>query len=183
MSPLTMPRETLLTAPDLKAKIERLALEIFEVVDRDRPLVVVGVHSRGVPIARRIASLLSDRGVQVVDGTLDISLYRDDLGSIERAPKLIGSDIPFDLDGAHVVLIDDVLFTGRTVKAAIDALTDYGRPARIELAVLIDRGNRELPIQADYLGEFVETDAEDQIQVLLEEADGEDGVFHITGEL
>ncbi len=176
-----MPRETLLSAPDLQTKVERLALEIFESCDRSRELVLVGVHSRGVPLSVRVGEILKGRGLEIVLGSVDISLYRDDLDEIGKAPKLVGSHLPFNLDGAHVVLFDDVLFTGRTIKAAIDVVTDYGRPERIELAALIDRGNRELPIQADYLGELIETERSDKIQVTVTEIDGEDGVYYLSG--
>lgn len=169
--------EALFGAAELQAKIERLGLEIFENHTADEVLYLVGIHSRGVPLARRVARHLAARGVNVEMGTVDISLYRDDLAEIAKVPKLVGSEIGFEVDGAKIVLFDDVLFTGRTVKAAIDVLTDYGRPGRIELAVLLDRGCRELPIQADYLGEFIEADEEELVDVKLTEVDGEDGVY------
>ena len=109
-------------------------------------------------------------------GVLDISLYRDDLAHLKSNPKLQGSDIPFAVDGAHIILVDDVLFTGRTVRSAIDALTDYGRPAKVELAVLVDRGHRELPFAADYTGVKLETQRLDYVDVKLKNTDGEDSV-------
>ncbi|QQL44648.1 bifunctional pyr operon transcriptional regulator/uracil phosphoribosyltransferase PyrR [Sulfuriroseicoccus oceanibius] len=142
----------------------------------DAPLLV-GVHTRGVDVAKRLKALLHERGCEVGFGTLDISLYRDDLDNLGTMPSLKGSDLPQHVEGLDVVLVDDVLFTGRTVKAAIDGITDFGRPRRIELAVLVDRGNRELPIQADYVGESFATQREDYVAVHLEESDGEEGVF------
>jgi pyrimidine operon attenuation protein/uracil phosphoribosyltransferase len=137
----------------------------------------VGVRTRGVPLARRLAAVLGQAaGVEPPVGALDITLYRDDLTTVGPQPVLKGTDIPTSIDGRTVVLVDDVLFTGRTVRAALDELIDFGRPARIELAVLVDRGHRELPIRADYAGRTITTTREEIVQVLLREEDGEDRV-------
>lgn len=158
-----------------------VALAVGRVVEsiaaqgRDLPLVLVGIHTRGVPVARRVAAAMGDAVAGI--GTLDISLYRDDLDSRGTLPVLRGSDIPAPVDGARVVLCDDVLFTGRTIRAALDGITALGRPARVELAVLVDRGGRELPIQADHVGHSVETNASQRVRVRLSETDDGDCVM------
>jgi pyrimidine operon attenuation protein/uracil phosphoribosyltransferase len=140
-------------------------------------MALVGVRTRGAPLARRLARLLKETtGVEPRVGAVDITLYRDDLTTIAPNPVMKGTDIPFSIDGRSVVLVDDVLFTGRTVRAAIDELIDFGRPARIELAVLVDRGHRELPIRPDFVGKVVATKREQTVQVLVSEEDGEDHV-------
>lgn len=139
-------------------------------------VAIVGIRSRGDEVAERVCALLKDAGVEHDYGMLDISLYRDDLAHLEENPKLQSSEIEFPVDGARIILVDDVLFTGRTIRAAMDAITDYGRPGRIELAVLIDRGHRELPIQADYVGTRLETARMDHVLVRLQNTDGEDAV-------
>lgn len=142
----------------------------------DGGFVLVGIRSRGDEVAERILKRLAAGGMEVPIGVLDISLYRDDLAHLKSNPKLKGSELPFSVDGAHIVLVDDVLFTGRTVRAAIDAITDYGRPAKIELAVLIDRGHRELPFSPTYVGHTLETSRYDYVDVKLRQTDGEDRV-------
>jgi pyrimidine operon attenuation protein/uracil phosphoribosyltransferase len=143
----------------------------------DAPLVLVGIRTRGVTVAERLARLLLERhSLRVPVGALDITLYRDDLSQIAHAPLLHGTEVPFAVDGKEVVLVDDVLFTGRTIRAAMDAICDLGRPASIRLAVLIDRGQRELPIQPDYCAMRVATAPHERIDVLLEEVDGVDEV-------
>jgi pyrimidine operon attenuation protein/uracil phosphoribosyltransferase len=140
--------------------------------------VLIGIRSRGVPLARRLARLLKEAGAaEPRVGALDITLYRDDLTRIAPNPVMKGTDIPFSIDGETVVLVDDVLYTGRTVRAALDELIDFGRPARIELAVLVDRGHRELPVHADYVGKTLATRPDDNVQVMLREEDGEDRVL------
>jgi len=163
-------QETLLTAGDIEHKLRRIAHEILERSPDDRPLAIVGIQTRGVPLADRIRAIIASQR-QVLTGTLDISLYRDDLDNLGTIPSIKGSDIPFEADGCHIVLVDDVLFTGRTIRAALDALLDYGRPACVELAALVDRGNRELPIAASYLGHEVHTTREDYVKVRLAETD------------
>ncbi len=139
-------------------------------------VAIVGIRSRGDEVAERVCGLLTEAGVAHDYGMLDISLYRDDLSHLEENPKLQSSEIDFQVDGARIIIVDDVLFTGRTIRAAMDAITDYGRPGRIELAVLIDRGHRELPIQADYTGTRLETARLDHVLVRLQNTDGEDAV-------
>ena len=139
-------------------------------------VAIVGIRSRGDEVAERVCALLKDAGVEHDYGMLDISLYRDDLAHLEENPKLQSSEIEFQVDGARIILVDDVLFTGRTIRAALDALTDYGRPARIQLAVLIDRGHRELPVQPDFVGVRLETRRLDHVLVRLKNTDGEDAV-------
>jgi len=139
-------------------------------------ICLVGIRSRGDEVAERISNILAEEDCELALGVLDISLYRDDFEHLHENPKLQGSDIPFTVDGANIILVDDVLFTGRTIRAAMDALCDYGRPARIELATLIDRGHRELPIQPNYVGLELETSRRDHVLVSLEVTDGEDRV-------
>ena len=141
-----------------------------------QPIALVGIRSRGDEVAERLCNLLADDDRELELGILDISLYRDDFEHLHENPKLQESDIPFPVDGAHIILVDDVLFTGRTIRAALDALSDYGRPGKVELAVLIDRGHREMPIQPDYVGVKLETNRLDQVHVSLETTDGQDRV-------
>ena len=160
----------------MAAGVERLAGLIRERT-AGRPVALVGIRRRGDEVAERVLNLLAegdDR--ELAFGVLDISLYRDDYEHLRENPQLQGSDISFEVEGAHVILVDDVLFTGRTIRAALDALSDYGRAGRVELAVLIDRGHREMPIQADYAGIVLETRRHDHILVSLERTDGEDVV-------
>jgi len=157
--------------------LSRIAHEILERHPDPRQLALVGVRSRGVPLARRLARLVREAaGAEPAVGALDISLYRDDFTSLAAQPISKGSDILFSIDGRTVVLVDDVLYTGRTVRAALDQLIDFGRPARIELAVLVDRGHRELPIRADYVGRTLATSREEAVQVRVLEEDGRDEV-------
>jgi pyrimidine operon attenuation protein/uracil phosphoribosyltransferase len=141
-----------------------------------KPIALVGIRSRGDEVAERVCNRLAEEDRELELGTLDISLYRDDYEHLHENPKLQESDIPFTVDGAHIILVDDVLFTGRTIRAALDALSDYGRPAKVELATLIDRGHREMPIQPDYTGILLETARHDHVHVSLETTDGEDKV-------
>jgi pyrimidine operon attenuation protein/uracil phosphoribosyltransferase len=153
-----------------------------EIVERNRgvgELALVGVRTRGVPIARRLAAILRDiAGAEVPTGALDITLYRDDLMKTAVGPQPIvrRTEIPFSIDGRRIVLVDDVLYTGRTIRAALDALIDFGRPSTIQLVVLVDRGHRELPIKADYVGKNVPTSRRETIHVRLAEIDGRDEV-------
>jgi len=140
--------------------------------------MLVGIRTRGVPLARRLANKIEKiEGVRIPIGSLDITLYRDDLKEREANPVLYDSDLPVGVQDKIIVLVDDVLFTGRTVRAALDALVDYGRPRRIQLAVLVDRGHRELPIRADYVGKNVPTSRRETIAVRVKEIDNEDGVI------
>ena len=155
--------------------VASLVTKIRAVAERGR-VAIVGVRSRGDEVAERVSAALREMGIEHDYGMLDISLYRHDLSHLAENPKLQSSEITFQVDGAHVVLVDDVLFTGRTVRAALDALTDYGRPARIELAVLVDRGHREIPVQPDYVAVALETARMDHVVVRLKNTDGEDAV-------
>jgi pyrimidine operon attenuation protein/uracil phosphoribosyltransferase len=155
-----------------------MAHEILERHPDPKRLAFVGVRSRGVPLARRLAGLVREAaGTEPALGAIDISLYRDDFTSLAAQPITKGTDILFSIDGRTVVLVDDVLYTGRTVRAALDQLIDFGRPARIELAVLVDRGHRELPIRADYVGKTLATSRDEVVQVLVQEEDGKDEVL------
>ena len=155
---------------------------VHEILERNRgvdDIALVGIRSRGVPIARRLAGLLQTiTGREVATGALDITLYRDDLMKAAVGPQPIvrRTEIPFSIDGRHIVLVDDVLYTGRTIRAALDALIDFGRPSTIQLVVLVDRGHRELPIKADYVGKNVPTSRRESVQVRLAEIDGVDEV-------
>ncbi len=161
----------------MRRTLAQLAREIGERHRGLRDSVLVGVRSRGVPLARRLARLLRDaKGREPAVGALDITLYRDDFTVIAPQPVTKGTEIPRSIDGRTVILVDDVLYTGRTVRAALDELIDFGRPARIELLVLVDRGHRELPIRADYVGATVATTRDQTVQVMLEEEDGTDAV-------
>jgi pyrimidine operon attenuation protein / uracil phosphoribosyltransferase len=157
--------------------LARIVHEILERHPRVGSLALVGVRSRGVPLARRLARLIAETtGTEPAVGALDITLYRDDFTTLAPQPITRGTDILFSIDGRTVVLVDDVLFTGRTVRAALDQLIDFGRPARIELAVLVDRGHRELPIRADYVGRSLSTARDEAVEVRVREEDGRDEV-------
>lgn len=162
---------------DVRRATIRISHEIVEKQAGTEGLVLVGIQRRGVPLAERIASaILEHEGVAVPVGALDITFYRDDLSMVAQQPVVKGTAIPFDLNGRTVVVVDDVLYTGRTIRAAMDALIDFGRPQAIRLAVLVDRGHRELPIRADHVGKNVPTSREEVVKVLLEDVDGEDAV-------
>ncbi len=166
----------IMTADEVRRALARIAHEVLERSRGGAHVVLVGVHTRGVPLARRLAALIREfEGVEVPIGSLDIALYRDDV--VLRGPvPAVGSNIPVPVDGRQVVLVDDVLFTGRSVRAAMDAVMDLGRPEVIQLAVLVDRGHRELPIRADYVGKNVPSSRSERVAVRLEEVDGEDAV-------
>ena len=166
----------IMTADEIRRAVVRISHEIVEKQAGTSGLVLVGIQRRGVPIARRLATAISDHeGVTVPVGALDIEFYRDD-ARLGHAPHVKGTDVPFELDDATVVLVDDVLYTGRTVRAAMDALREFGRPRAVRLAVLVDRGHRELPIRADHVGKNVPTSREEVVRVRIEEVDGEDAV-------
>jgi len=166
-----------LTPDGIDRSLRRISHEILERnASRLDELALVGVLTRGVPLARRIAENIGlFEGIVVPVGSLDITLHRDDLGGEE--PEIKGSRVPFEVAGRTIVLVDDVLYTGRTARAAMDALLELGRPAAIRLAILVDRGHRELPIRADYVGKNVPTSREERVLVNLREIDGEDGVI------
>ena len=167
----------IMTADEIRRATIRISHEIVEKQAGTAGLALIGIQRRGVPLAHRIAaSILENEGVRLPVGALDITFYRDDLSLIAQQPVVKGTDLPFDLNGATIVLVDDVLYTGRTIRAAMDALVDFGRPQAIRLAVLVDRGHRELPIRADHVGKNVPTSREELVRVHLEETDAEDGV-------
>ena len=164
-------------ADGLRRVIIRIAHEIVERNKGVEDLVLVGIRRRGVPLATRIARKISEfEGKSPALGSLDITLYRDDLSTVSHQPVVGATEIPVDINGKVAVLVDDVLYTGRTVRAAMDALIDFGRPRSIQLAVVIDRGHRELPIRADFVGKNVPTSKKEVIGVKLEEIDGTDSV-------
>ena len=167
----------IMTGDEIRRAIVRISHEIVEKQAGTQGLVLVGIQRRGVPLAGRIASAIEEHeGVRPPVGALDITFYRDDLSLVAQQPIVKGTDLPFDLNGATIVLVDDVLYTGRTIRAAMDALIDFGRPRAIRLAVLIDRGHRELPIRADHVGKNVPTSREEIVKVHVEEIDGSDDV-------
>src|SRR5919204_4568127 len=175
--------KVVLDGDDMRRTLVRIAHEIVEKnSERDR-LAIVGIHRRGALLARRVRALLADLlEIDIPLGELDISFYRDDLGRRADAPTVHSTQLDFALDGATVVVVDDVLFTGRTVRSAIEALFDYGRPARVQLAVLADRGHRELPLRPDYVGKNLPTHRAERVNVHVAELDGADEVTITTRE-
>ena len=168
----------LMTATEIDRTVQRLAHEIVEKSGGTSNLALIGIRRRGVPLAKRIAQAM--RGIDGVDvpvGTLDITLYRDDLSKVAAQPVLQSSDIPFTVDDKDLVLVDDVLYTGRTIRAAMNGLFDLGRPKRVRLCVLIERGHRELPIEASFVGRAVQTSDTEIIEVRLNEIDQEERVM------
>ena len=167
----------IMTAEEIRRAVIRISHEIVEKHAGTDGLVLVGIQRRGVPVARRLAEAIREHeNVELPVGALDITFYRDDLSLLAQQPVVKGTDLPFDVTGTTVVLVDDVLYTGRTIRAAMDALMEYGRPLAIRLAVLVDRGHRELPIRADHVGKNVPTSREELVRVRIEEIDGEDAV-------
>jgi len=180
-----MPERQIMNQEDVRRALTRVAHEILEHNRGAEELVIVGIHTRGVHIARRIAANLAEfEGIEVPVATLDVSLYRDDNRVRSQSQtKLQPTDIPMGIQGMRVVLVDDVLYTGRTIRAAMDALVDFGRPQQIQLAILLDRGHRELPIRADYVGQNLPTAFNERVKVRLMETDGADEVALILEEL
>ncbi len=175
-------KSQILDPAGIQRAVTRIAHEIVERNNGTDGLVLVGLRSRGVDLARRIAKELKViGGADVPVGALDVTLYRDDLDKVGPQPVVRKTEIPFSVNEKRVVLVDDVLYTGRTVRAALDSLIDLGRPRLIQLAVLVDRGHRELPIRADYVGKNVPTSRQEQVQVLLTEEDGLDKVLIVKG--
>lgn len=171
------PKAILMDETQMNRALSRIAHEIIERNKGVDSVVLVGIRRRGVPLAHRLAARLKEfEGLTIPVGILDITLYRDDLTELNSVPLVQKSEVPFKLPGVCVILVDDVLYTGRTVRAALDALLDIGRPAVIQLAVLIDRGHRELPIRADYVGKNVPTSRREVVEVHMSEVDGEDYV-------
>jgi pyrimidine operon attenuation protein/uracil phosphoribosyltransferase len=170
-------QHTVLDARAFDRTLRRMADEIVELNNGTDGLVIVGIQRRGVQLAAQIVSSIAEREhADVPQGALDITLYRDDLQTVGPRPVVGQTQIPVDIDGQHVVIVDDVLYTGRTIRAALDELADFGRPARIALAVLIDRGGRELPIQPDIVGKKLTIAPSQRVDVLVEEVDGKQGV-------
>lgn len=162
---------------DVRRAIQRIAHEIVECNKGAENIVIVGIRTRGVPLSERVAEAISRiEGIDVPTGRLDITLYRDDIHMLSQ-PVVKETHLPGDIGGKHVIMVDDVLYTGRSVRAAMDAIIDYGRPDTIQLAVLVDRGHRELPIRADYVGRNIPTSPGEKVRVALEEVDGEDAVY------
>ncbi len=180
-----MPERQIMNQEDVRRALTRVAHEILEYNRGAEELVIVGIHTRGVHIARRIAANLAEfEGIEVPVATLDVSLYRDDNRVRSQSQtKLQPTDIPMGIQGKRVVLVDDVLYTGRTIRAAMDALVDFGRPQQIQLAILLDRGHRELPIRADYVGQNLPTAFNERVKVRLMETDGADEVALILEDL
>ena len=167
----------LMSSEDMKRALKRMSHQLLERNHGAGNLVFLGIRRRGVPLAERLSSNINAiEGLEVPVGELDITLYRDDLSLISEAPLVNSSSVPFDITGKTVVLVDDVIYTGRTARAALDATSALGRAARIQLAVLVDRGHRELPIRADYVGKNVPTSGNELIAVQVEEIDGTEGV-------
>jgi len=175
---LTREKAQLMSASEIDRTLVRLAHEILEKTKDLDLLAFIGIRRRGVPLAHRLASkieALENRKVPV--GILDINLYRDDLSTVDIKPVVSSTDIPFSVEGKDIILMDDVLYTGRTIRAALDALFDHGRPARVQLLVLIDRGHRELPIEAKFVGRNVQTSDTEIIEVKFQEIDGTEKVL------
>jgi len=168
----------IMTATEMERALNRLAHEIVERHRGTKNLALIGIRRRGVPLAERLAkTILHFEKVRIPVGYLDINLYRDDLSTVSMQPVIQSTEIHFPIANISIVLVDDVLYTGRTVRAAMDALLDYGRPKTIQLCVLIDRGHRELPIEANYIGKFVQTTDNEIIEVKLTEIDQQEGVM------
>lgn len=167
-----------LDSQEIRRAVTRIAHEIVERNKGAEHVAIVGIRTRGEYLAQRILDEINRiEGISCRHGVVDITLYRDDIAHNTEQPLVRGTNLPFDIDRVAIVLVDDVLFTGRTVRAAIDAIIDYGRPLRVQLAVLVDRGHRELPIRADYVGKNIPTQKAQLVEVLMNEADGEDAVF------
>lgn len=172
-----MTKNIIMTTADIRRTLARISHEIIERNKSTQHLVLIGMRTRGVPLANRLAvNIERFEGVKIPVGALDISLYRDDLSSLELQPIVRSTDIPVDTDNKVIILVDDVLYTGRSTRAAMDALIDLGRPHIIQLAVLVDRGHRELPIRADYVGKNMPSSIHEEIHVRLKESDGMDEV-------
>ncbi len=175
-----MQHRVLVQAEEMSRILERLASQIIETHGTCTEVMLVGIQRRGVDIAKRLQSVLESRlETKIAFGSLDINLYRDDWTSLDATPYIGQSNIEAVVDNKNIILIDDVLYTGRTIRAALEALLDYGRPKRVELLVLIDRGHRELPIEAQYVGRNISTNRDEHVNVLINERDGKDEVHLI----
>jgi len=177
MTARTTEQKIVLSSSAVERTLKRMADQIVELNDGTDDLVIVGIQRRGVQLASRICELIEkSEDAKVLQGSLDITLYRDDLQTIGPRPVVGPTNIPWEIDGKHVVIVDDVLYTGRTVRAALDEIADFGRPARVALAVLIDRGGRELPIQPDVVGKKVAVEPGERVDVLVDDLDGRTAV-------
>jgi len=175
-----MSKKFLMDSDSISRSIVRLSYEILEKNLKSQDIVLIGIHNRGVPLAARIQNKISDiSGVSLNQGSLDITFHRDDYRERLVIPQVKGTDISFSLDGKTVILVDDVLYTGRTIRAAMDELNSFGRAAKVQLAVLVDRGHRELPIKADYVGKNIPTHEGEHVNVTLTETDDVDSVYLI----
>lgn len=178
-----MKRIQLLTAEDLKRTYLRLAHQIIEPYDDNKSPAIIGMQTRGVHMAKRLLSIMQEEyNASIEFGVLDVTFYRDDFRTSLKMPEVKVTDIPFDLYGKDVVLVDDVLYTGRTLRSAMDAVMDFGRPHQISFCCMVDRGHRELPIQPDYTGLYVPTHVNEEVRVRVEELDDEDAVYLLTDE-
>ena len=167
----------ILEAEDIRKCLYRLARQVLEKTSDPKEIVLVGIQTRGVHLAHRVKEIIKEiEKVKIPLGVLDITFYRDDLTAVGPAPVVKETAINFDINGKVVILIDDVLFSGRTIRAALDQIADFGRPKRVELLVLVDRGHRELPIRADFVGKNIPTSDKEQVEVRLDEIDGKDEV-------
>lgn len=176
--PTVREKKQLMSASEIDRTLVRLAHEILEKTSEIDQLAFIGIKRRGVPLAQRLASKIGELEARTIPtGILDINLYRDDLSTVAERPVLNAQQIDFSIVGKDIILMDDVLYTGRTVRSALDALFDHGRPARVQLLVLIDRGHRELPIEARYTGRMVQTSSSEIIEVKFAEIDGQDKVM------
>lgn len=168
----------LLGETELRRIFERFAFQFTEPYDDPAKIAIIGMQRRGVFIAQRVRRIIQEKlGTEIPFGVLDVTFYRDDFRTAMKMPEVQVTDIPFDLYGRHIVLVDDVLYTGRTVRAALEALMSFGRPASIRFCCLIDRGHRELPLAPDYTGMYVPTHTTEEVQVMLSEIDNEDSVY------
>jgi pyrimidine operon attenuation protein/uracil phosphoribosyltransferase len=175
-----MTEKVIMTAQDIRRSLARISHEIIERNKSAENLVLVGMLTRGVPLANRLETNMENlEGMKIPVGALDISFYRDDISSLDEKPTVQNTDIQVSIDGKSVILVDDVLYTGRSIRAAMDALIDHGRPRSIQLAVLVDRGHRELPIRADYVGKNIPSARDEEIKVRMTETDGTDAVVII----
>ena len=172
-----MPLKQVFTKEEIERAVIRISHEIIENNKGVKDLAIVGIRTRGYVLAERIAAVINNiYGANLYVGALDITFYRDDLSAISEQPVIHNTEIDFDIENKNIVLVDDVLYTGRTIRCALDALIDFGRPKTIQLAVLIDRGHRELPMRADYVGKNIPTSQKELVQVKLQETDNEDSV-------
>lgn len=177
MPAMTTRERIVMDASAIERALTRIAHEIIERNGGTDGLALIGIRSRGVPLAKRIAAKIAAiEGQEPPLGIIDITLYRDDVGSARAQPEVRGTQIPFDVRARTILLVDDVLFSGRTVRAALDALVDFGRPRRVQLVVLVDRGHRELPIRPDFVGKNLPTNVDERVEVRLSESDGRDEV-------